>query len=146
MPKKRPTSAPRPAPRPSPGTTRARSASARPTEHQRPVRKVRPAPGGSTWTTPSASPLRRAIERRSAVPLVFLHQTHRAALGLVIGAVLLLGLIVEGPVGFVALLLIALLVGWLSYLSAPRMNAGQRLLRVAGVAVIVAGAVGQLLR
>lgn len=144
MPKKRPTSAPRPASRPHQAATRPRSTGARPADRQRTARQTRPLPVGDTWTTPSAGPLRRAIERRSAVVLVFLHQSNRAVLGLFIGALLLLGLIVTGPVGFVALLLIATLVGWLSYLAAPRLGVGQRLLRVAGVAVVVAAAIGQL--
>lgn len=105
----------------------------------------RPLPTGS-WTTPGAGRVRREIERRSAAPLVFLYQAPRWGILLVVLGLLLVGLAVAGPIGFVALLLIAALMGWLSYLAWPQLAGGQRAMRALGVLLIVGGACWQLVR
>jgi hypothetical protein len=96
--------------------------------------------------TPGAGPLRREIERRSAVPLVFLHQAPRWGVVLIVGGLLVVGLAVAGPIGFAALLLVALLMGWLSYLAWPQLKGAQRLIRLLSVLVVAGGACSQLVR
>lgn len=131
MPKKRRPSRPTVAPRKQPPAPAAAA--------------KRPLPTGS-WTTPGAGPLRREIERRSAAPLVFLHQAPRWGVLLIVGGLLIVGLALAGPIGFVALLLIAGLMGWLSYLAWPQLAAAQRAMRTLSVLVVLGGACWQLVR
>lgn len=105
----------------------------------------RPVPSG-VWTTPGAGPLRRSIERRSAVLLVFLHQAPRWGILLVVGGLLLLGLALSGPIGFVALLIIAGLMSWLTYLAWPQQTSAQRLVRTLACLAVAGGAFWQLLQ
>src|ERR1700751_1549076 len=77
-------------------------------------------------STPGASERRRAVERFSARPLVFLTQMPRwVLLGLLVS-----GFAVPGPIGAVFLLLVAIFLGWLAYLSWPHINASGRAGRV----------------
>jgi hypothetical protein len=80
------------------------------------------------------------------VALVFLHQAPRWGILLVVGGLLILGLAVSGPIGFVALLLIAGLMGWLSYLAWPQQTPGQRLMRTLACLAVAGGAFWQLLQ
>jgi Membrane-bound serine protease (ClpP class) len=94
-------------------------------------------------STPGASERRRAVERFSARPLVFLHQMPRWALLLIVLGLLISGFAVPGLIGAVALLLVAILLGWLAYLSWPSINASGRVLRVIALACMVAIVVWQ---
>jgi hypothetical protein len=86
---------------------------------------------------------RQAIERASARPLIFLHQLPRWLPPLVLLAVLIAGFAAPGWVGAAALVLVAVALGWLGYLSWPTLTAQGRLLRVAAVACMLALAVVQ---
>jgi hypothetical protein len=105
----------------------------------RPTRqRVRPLPKGDSLYTPSASPARQAAERRSAKPLLFLHQLPTWVAPLVLVALLITGLAVRGPRGAVALCGVAAVLGWLATLSWPRLSANGRLGRILAIAVVLA--------
>ena len=86
------------------------------------------------------------MERFSARPLVFLHQLPRWILLLIVLGLLISGFAVPGLIGAVALLLVAILLGWLAYLSWPSINASGRVLRVTALACMVAIVVWQARR
>jgi uncharacterized protein DUF6703 len=141
MPKRRQTRA---GGRPRSGGQRPRGAAGgrpgspagRPAPADRPVR-----PG-----TPGASETRQAVERFSARPLVFLTQLPRWVLLLIVLGLLISGFAVPGLIGAIALLLVAILLGWLAYLSWPSINASGRVLRVLALACMVAIVVWQARR
>jgi len=89
-----------------------------------------------------ARDLRRAIERRSATPLVFLHQLPRWVLPLALVVLLIAGMIGTGLVGAAALLVLAALLGWLTYLSWPSTSPAGRVLRIAAFILLVLLAAG----
>jgi hypothetical protein len=101
------------------------------------ARPRRPLPGGEQFFTPGATGLRRAIELKSAAPLVFLFQWPRWVLPVVMVVLLLAGLALPDWRGGVAVLPVLAVVGWLAYLSWPSLRPGGRLLRVALGAFIV---------
>ena len=84
-----------------------------------------------------ASSLRSAVEQRSGVLLVALSRQPRWLLPLV-SALLLGGVVLLPPVAALACLVLLLaLVGWLSYLSWPVVDARGRAVRLASLTVIV---------
>src|SRR5262245_39966007 len=105
----------------------------------------RPAPAGRAGQ-PGASETRQAVERFSARPLVFLTQLPRWVLLLIVLGLLISGFAVPGLIGALALLLVAILLGWLAYLSWPSINASGRVLRVLALACMVAIVVWQARR
>lgn len=109
-------------------------------------RKQRPLPKGETMYTPGASPTRQAVERRSAAPLALLYQLPRWALPIGLVVVLIAGLAVGGVIGAVILLVLAVFLGWLAYLSWPSIGGRARLLRVAAGLALVAIAIVQITR
>jgi len=121
----------RPAPAPAPG---------------RRARGPRPLPDRAALFTPGASPLREQLERRSAAPLLWLHQLPAWAPPLGMVALMLAGLAAPVPVAVPALGALAALLSWLAAVSWPRLPAQARLLRVAAVAMILAAAVARALR
>jgi len=94
----------------------------------------------------SASSARRSVEQRSAVVLLYLRHLPRWAPMIVFAALLVAGLAVPGPVGAVALCLVAAFLAWLGYLSWPRLAGAGRLGRVAAVALLLALAAFQASR
>jgi hypothetical protein len=86
---------------------------------------------------------RQAIERSSARPLLFLHQLPRWLPPLVLLVLLVTGFAGPGWIGAAALVLVAVALGWLGYLSWPTLTAQGRLLRVAAAACVLALAVVQ---
>ena len=96
--------------------------------------------------TPDASPARQAVERFSARPVVFLQHLPRWVPMLVALGLLISGFVVAGPIGAVALLLVAIFLGWLAYLGWPRLNTSGRLLRVVALACMVTVVVWQARR
>jgi hypothetical protein len=68
----------------------------------------------------------------------------RAVPFLVLLALLVGGVFVKGVVGFVMMALAALFVGWILYLSWPRLNGTERIMRSAVLLLAVAMAVVQL--
>jgi len=111
----------------------------------RPVPDGRPSPAVRPGTT-GASETRRAVERFSARPLVFLHQLPRWVVLLVVLGLLISGFAVPGWIGAIALLLVGVLLGWLAYLSWPSINASGRVLRVIALACMVVIVVWQARR
>ena len=105
---------------------------------RRSSQRVRPLPQGTSLYTPGASPARQATERRSARTLIYLHQLPRWVAPLLLVVFLITGLAVRGPVGAVALCVVAAVLAWLAALSWPRLPAGGRLYRVLTVAIMLA--------
>ncbi len=106
----------------------------------------RPLPKGETFFTPGATGLRRWIERRSAHPLVVLHELPRWAVPIALLVVLIVGFAVPGWIGAAALAALAVFLGWLSYLSWPSLVASRRLMRGLALAAVLALAVLQGVR
>jgi len=105
----------------------------------RPTRqRVRPLPKGNSLYTPDASQARQATERRSAKPLLYLHQLPTWIAPLVMVALLIAGLAVKGPGGAVALCGVAAVLGWLAAISWPRLSARGKLGRILVIAVVLA--------
>jgi len=98
-------------------------------------RRARPLPPGKTLFTPDAPPAREAAEKRSAAPLLYLHQLPVWVAPILLALLLVVGLAVRGPAGAVALVGVALVLGWLAMISWPRLAATGRL----GRAVVIAG-------
>ncbi|NYH54199.1 hypothetical protein HNR06_003788 [Nocardiopsis arvandica] len=107
----------------------------------------RPLPGGGAPTprTEGAGRLRRSVEERSAVPLVWLHQRPRWLAPLVLGALFVAGLMAPGLVGALCLLLVAVFLVWLAFLTWPSLAAQQRMPRVLMVVVVLVLAAARLL-
>jgi hypothetical protein len=105
----------------------------------RPTRqRVRPLPKGDSLYTPGASTTRQSAERRSAKPLLFLHQLPAWIAPLVAVALLVAGLAIKGPGGAVALCGVAAVLGWLATISWPSLSANGKLGRILGIAVVLA--------
>jgi hypothetical protein len=89
---------------------------------------------------------REAAERRSRVPLAYLRQMPSWAIPVLSAALLVAGLAIKGPGGAAAIALLLVFLGWLAYVSWPRLDTAGRLLRVIILAGGVALAVWQALR
>ena len=89
------------------------------------------------------SPLRRAVELRSAAPLAWLATRPRWLPFLVVLALLLGGLFAPPLAGAVLMLVLGLLLGWLTYLAWPQLPAGSRLARVAVLALVLVATVAR---
>jgi hypothetical protein len=109
-------------------------------------RRARPLPHGQTLFTASASQSRQAAERRSATPLLFLHQLPAWVAPILLALLLVVGLAVRGPGGAIALCGVALVLGWLAMISWPRLAAGGRLGRALVIAAVLAVAGWQATR
>ncbi len=88
--------------------------------------------------------LRGTIERGSAVALVWLSSRPRFFLPVLSAVLLIAGLASPPAIGVTLLLLLAALVGWLSYLSWPVVTGVQRALRLGTVGLVLAAAAGRL--
>ncbi|MFY7068614.1 DUF6703 family protein [Nocardiopsis changdeensis] len=104
-----------------------------------------PLPSGDSLYTPGAGPVRRAVERRSAVPLVWLHRAPRWLSPVLLGALFVAGLLAPGLAGGLCLLPVALFLAWLAYLTWPSLDSRQRAPRVLIVVVIAVLAVARFL-
>jgi hypothetical protein len=109
-------------------------------------RARRPLPKGQSLYTPGASAGRRAVERRSAALLVYLHQLPRWVPPVVLGALLITGLAVPGIGGGIALIAVALMLAWLAVVSWPSLSPGARAVRTLAIALVIAAAVAQVVR
>jgi hypothetical protein len=96
--------------------------------------------------TPGASGTRQAVERFSARLLVFLAHLPKWVPMLVALGLLITGFIVPGLIGAAALLLVAIFLGWLGYMSWPRINTSGRVMRVVAMACMVVLVVWQARR
>jgi Family of unknown function (DUF6703) len=106
----------------------------------------RPLPAGTSFTTPGATGLRRAVETRSARPMLLLHQFPPWVVAVVLAGLMMAGLALHGPAGAAALALLAIILGWFAYLSWPRLSPAGRLLRAAVLVVMLTVAVIQARR
>lgn len=93
---------------------------------------LQPAPG-----------LRGSVERRSAPVLLWFSSKPKVVLPALTVLLLLVGLAAPSAVGVPVLVALALLIGWLSYLSWPVVDTAPRLLRVATVGLVLAAAAGR---
>ncbi|MDA8372216.1 MAG: hypothetical protein M0026_20435 [Nocardiopsaceae bacterium] len=91
---------------------------------------ARPLPQGDAFYTPNASALRREVERRSAVPLVWLHNAPRWILPVTLAGVFVAGLVLAGIAGALLLGLLAVFFAWLAFLAWPGLRTGERAMRV----------------
>ena len=89
---------------------------------------------------------REAADRRSRLPLAYLRQLPPWTIPVLSAALLVAGLAIRGPVGAAAIALLLVFLGWLAYVSWPRLDPAGRLLRVIILAGGVALAVWQALR
>jgi hypothetical protein len=127
--------------RKNPGQSQPRQAAqARPGQVRR-SRPPRPLPKGSTLLSPDASPGRQAVEQRSATPLLWLHQLPVWLLPVLAIGLMVTGFAVKGIGGAIALVVLAVILGWLAAVSWPRLSAQSRLLRVIVVGAVLAAAV-----
>ncbi|TDC46077.1 hypothetical protein E1281_28785 [Actinomadura sp. KC345] len=92
-----------------------------------------------------ATGMRAAIERWSAVPVVFLHRVPRWTLLVAVFALLAAGMVGSGWVAAAGLLVLAAALAWFAYLNWPALDGGGRALRVVALVVLVGFAVGRAL-
>ena len=85
--------------------------------------------------------LRPSIERASLPLMTKLSSLPRAVPFLLLLALLVGGFLIKGPVGFVLMGLGAAFVGWILYLSWPRLSGTERMMRFAVFLLAVALAV-----
>jgi hypothetical protein len=88
--------------------------------------------------------LRRNIERASLPVITRLGSVPRALPFLLLLALLIAGVVIQGTVGFVLMGLGAAFVAWILYLSWPRLTGSERMMRSAVLMLAVAMAVIQL--
>lgn len=88
---------------------------------------------------------RDAVERRSILLLTYLNALPRAVPFAVMMALLLVGLLVPGLPGFVALVLVAMFLIWLLYIGWPHLTRESRALRLLAVVLVIGAAVQHLL-
>jgi hypothetical protein len=91
-----------------------------------------------------ASPIRTAVERMSAPLLVRLSALPRAVPFVVMLALIVAGLWVQGPLGFTLIMAGVLFLAWLLFLAWPALAASERLMRLAVIVLGAALAVIQL--
>ena len=102
-------------------------------------------PSPASLYTPNAGPVRRAVERRSAVPLVWLHRAPRWLSPALLGALFVAGLLAPGVAGGLCLLPVALFLAWLAYLTWPSLDSRRRAPRALVIVVIGVLAVARFL-
>ena len=121
----------------------------RPTRPAGPARPGSARPGSArpgTSAAPGSSGIRRSVERRSSVHLVYLRQLPAWIPPIVLAALLVAGLAVRGWIGAAALCVVAAFIGWLGYLSWPALKTPGRIGRVAVIACLLGLAVFQATR
>lgn len=99
--------------------------------------RQQPPPQPRPFLTPGGSPFRHAVERRSATVAVFLSHLPRALPGLLVVSLVAAGLLAPPPANGVVLLVVALLLAWLVYLSWPAIPAQAKAIRVVVIALVV---------
>jgi energy-coupling factor transporter transmembrane protein EcfT len=90
------------------------------------------------------STLRRNIERASLPMISWLGRLPRAVPFLLLLALLIAGVVIQGPAGFVLMGLGAAFVAWILYLSWPRLTGSERIMRSAVLLLAVAMAITRL--
>lgn len=97
-------------------------------------------PAGSS----SAPTPRSQVERTSRPLLLRLHAWPRPVLPLLTVVLVMAGVLAPAAVGLVALVVVALFVSWIAYLSWPAVSGPGRLVRIAMVALVVGLALTRL--
>ena len=90
------------------------------------------------------STLRNRIDHASLPLITKLSSLPRLVPFLLLLALLVGGMLIGGPVGFLLMSLAAVFVAWVLYLSWPRLNSSERIMRLAVLLLAVAMAVVQL--
>jgi hypothetical protein len=90
------------------------------------------------------NPLRRSVERASLPLITRLNHLPKAVPFLLLLALLVSGVFISGQVGFVLMILGAAFVGWVLFLSWPRLSGSERIMRFAVLLLALALAVVQL--
>lgn len=93
-----------------------------------------------------ANSFRKSLERNSAPLLIFIHGLPRAAVLIVLVGLMFIGLVSNGLIGFVALMIVATFIGWLLLLSWPLLAPKPRLLRALAVLLVIVSASVRFLR
>jgi Family of unknown function (DUF6703) len=88
--------------------------------------------------------LRKTVAARSRGTVVWLSMQPPLLIPAGMLVLMLVGLLAPVALGVPALVVVALFVGWLGFLSWPVLALGQRAIRVVMVAVVVFAAVGRL--
>ncbi len=88
--------------------------------------------------------LRPSIERASLPLVTKLNGLPRVVPFLLLLALLVAGVVIAGPVGFILMALAAVFVGWILYLSWPRLTSSERVMRSAVLLLAAAMAVTML--
>jgi hypothetical protein len=88
--------------------------------------------------------LRQRIDHASLPLITRLSRLPKAMPFLIMLAFLGAGAVIGGPVGFVLMGLAAVFIGWILYLSWPRLSGSERIMRLAVLLLAVALAVVQL--
>lgn len=96
-------------------------------------------------SNPPVSPLRARITKASYPFIARLHAMPKLTLPLVTTALVAIGAFAQPMIGVPALLLLAVLLGWLGYLSWPVVGNGSRMLRLFAVLVILFFAISRIL-
>ena len=90
------------------------------------------------------NPLRRSVERASLPLITRLNHLPKAVPFLLLLALLVAGVFISGQVGFVLMFLGAAFVGWVLFLSWPRLSGSERIMRFAVLLLALALALVQL--
>jgi hypothetical protein len=90
------------------------------------------------------SPLRRSVERASLPLITRLNHLPKVVPFLLLLALLVAGVFISGRAGFVLMMLGAAFVGWVLFLSWPRLNGSERIMRLALLLLAFALAIVQL--
>ena len=88
--------------------------------------------------------VRQRIDHASLPLMTELSRLPRLLPSLILLILLVAGVFISGPIGFVLMGLAALFVAWVLYLSWPRLNTTERVMRLAVLLLVVAMAVIQL--
>ena len=96
-----------------------------------------PAEAPKPFLTPNATPFRRAVERRSAIVVLFLRGLPKALPALIVLGILAGGLALSGPLGVLCYALSVLILTWLVYLSWPALSPVGRTIRIAVISAVV---------
>ncbi|MEV8372667.1 DUF6703 family protein [Kribbella sp. NPDC056861] len=98
----------------------------------------------STPSSQPVSPLRARITKASYPIVAKLHAMPKLTLPGITLVLALIGVFAPVSVGIPALILLALLLGWLGFLSWPVVSTGARLMRIFSVLVILLFAVSRI--
>ncbi len=88
--------------------------------------------------------VRSRIDHASLPLMTRLSRLPRLAPFLILLALLVGGVLIGGPVGFILMTLAAIFVAWVLYLSWPRLSGSERIMRLAVLLLAVAMAVSRL--